>query len=422
LAARDPGSAAPTLSAQLTPAAKAQANPPFSENLRSFDPTTLDLTWANNRWQLTAGGVVLKDFGRREAEGRLALRLARGLRLNQYGTVGSPAPLLEYWLVDGAAPRGPVPGFSVITFDPSSLHVEVTLGQWCLRDSRRVLFNFGPRAEEARQAFAVVRKYGFGQVAVVGQLSPSMVVFLAGAPGEDDGASSGRPHQSPGNHETPEVAARKAEELRKLKERVPTLGAETVAQPALQTLRTPDQPRLAFSPSVREFGGEGLPSRDATNAAPPDRGDRVPFDWRRAQVRLDANEWKLTVDSLVLATFGPDQEAARRALDAVRYYRFTEQHLVGRPTRYFSYFLVNGMAPRGVPFGMPGEPFQPDALAVRQVEGRWALCMADRPVITLGDRRDEASDLLQVIRRQRFDMLCRVGKSEDGFTVLTRSR
>jgi hypothetical protein len=406
----------------LTAAATAQTTPPLNENLQSFDSTTLDLTWANNRWQLTAGGVVLKDFGRRESEGRMALRLARGLRLNQYGTVGSPAPLLEYWLVDGSAPRGPVPGFSVISFEPSSLHVEVTLGQWCLRDSRRVLFNFGPRADEARQAFAVVKKYGFSQIAVVGQLSPAMLVFLAGAPGEEEVAVSGRPRQSTGNHETPEIAARKAEELRKLKERVPTLGAETVAQPAMQMLRTPDQPRLPFGGSVREFGGEGLPARDARGAASPDHGDRVPFDWRRVQARLDGNEWKLTADSLVLANFGPDQEAARRALDAIRYYRFTEQHLVGRPTRYFSYYLVNGMAPRGAPFGMQAEPFQPDALAVRQVEGKWALCMADRAVITLGDRREEASDLLQVIRRQRFDLLCRVGKAEDGFTVLTRSR
>jgi hypothetical protein len=99
-----------------------------------------------------------------------------------------------------------------------------------------------------------------------------------------------------------------------------------------------------------------------------------------------------------------------------------KRHLVGGPTRLFSYFLVGGMPPRGVPLGVPSEPFQPDALKVREVEGKWALCSGDRPVITLGDRKEDASGLLEVIRRQRFDLLCRVGRPEDGFTFLARSR
>ncbi len=389
---------------------------PLVENLRAFDPGTLDVTWSDNRWRLTVGGRVLKDFGRREAEARQALRLARTLGLSQYGTVGAPDPLMEYWLADGKAPRGPVTGCPVIAFDAASLHVEESLGQWCVRDDRRVLFNFGARPDAARQAFAVLRKYGFGQVAVVGQLAPSMFVFLApsrdAAPNEP---GAGKPARALVTHEPPEAAAKKAAELKRLKDRYPTVGAETVAQPALRPLRTPDQPRQAFSVAGHSFRGEGA-ARDAADA-----GGRVGFDWRLAQVRLDGREWKLTAGSLVLADFGPDQEAARRALDVIRYYHFTEQCRVGQPEPRFTYFLVNGLAPRGVPFGVPSVPFRPDALKARPAEGGVALCDGDRALITLGGP-DEAADLLAVIRRQRFDLLCHVGPAEGGLSFLAKAR
>ena len=267
---------------------------------------------------------------------------------------------MEYWLSDGTAPHGPVTGCTTLTFDSASLHVEETLGQWCVRDARHVLFNFGSRADEARQAYGVLRKYGFGQVAVVGQHTPSMFVFLANRYGGR--ARSRRRHPSHQPIELRDVAntACKAEASPHLKERVPGMDAETVAQPALRPLRTANQPHQAFSSNTREFGGEGL---NAGNGKRPiggaDHGDRVAFDWRRVEMRLDRNAWRLTSGSLELANFGADENAARRALEAIRYYRFTEQHFIGGAERHFTYFLVNGLAPHGLPFGVAGEPFQP---------------------------------------------------------------
>jgi hypothetical protein len=418
-------SAPPTpQSTAVNPSAAAKETPgrPLVENLQPFDPGTIELIWSGNRWLLTAGSAVLKDFGRRESEGRQAVRIIRALRLNQYGTVGSPAPEMEYWLIDGAAPHGPVSGCTTLNFDSASLHVEETLGQWCLRDSRRVLFNFGSRPDEARQAYGVIRKYGFAQVAVVGPHTPSMFIFLANRYGNAEAADGTHPPHQLVKHESPEVAARKAEELKRLKERIPGLDAETVAQPTLRPLRTPNQPHQPFSSNTREFGGEGP---HAGNGKRPiggvDHGDRVAFDWRRVEMRLERNAWRLMAGSLELANFGADEIAARRALEAIRYYRFTEQHIVGGPERHFSYFLVNGLAPHGLPFGVPGEMFQPEALKVREVDGKWALCMGDKTVIVLGDQQEEASDLLAVIRRQHFDLLCKVGKPEVGFTFLVRS-
>ena len=61
-------------------------------------------------------GASAPPNGRHETEAREALRLLRELRLNQRGTVGSPRPVMEYWLTDGRAPQGftqglrPLPG------------------------------------------------------------------------------------------------------------------------------------------------------------------------------------------------------------------------------------------------------------------------------------------------------------------------
>jgi hypothetical protein len=400
-----------------------ESAPPLVENLRTFDPGTVDVTWAGSRWLLTAGDAVLKDFGRKESEARLALRLIRGLQLNQYGTVGWPVPQMEYWLTDGAAPHGPVTGCTVIAFDSASLHLEETLGQWCVRDSRHVLFNFGSQADDARQAYGLLRKYGFEQVAIVGQRSPSMFVFLANRYGDAPAADAAHTAHPPATHDTPETTARKAEELKRLKERIPGLDAETVAQPTLKPLRTPDQPHQPFSSNVREYGGDGPGAVPGTRPAGGiDQTDRIPFDWRRVDIRLEHNAWRLASGSFELANFGPDQDAARQALDVIRYYRFTEQHLIGRPQRHFSYFLVNGLAPRGLPFGVSGVSFEPLALQVHQVDGKWGLCMGQTPVIVLGEQKEEASDLLEVIRRQRFDLVCTIGRPEVGFTFLVRTR
>src|SRR5437870_475377 len=90
--------------APSTPLAPAEPAKP-TENLVRFDPNQVDVQWVDNRWELVAGGKVLKEFGHKEMEARQALRIIRELGLTQLGTVGSPRPVLEYWLVNGNAPQ-----------------------------------------------------------------------------------------------------------------------------------------------------------------------------------------------------------------------------------------------------------------------------------------------------------------------------
>ena len=154
------------------------------ESLRNFDPLALKLTWANRRWQIVQNNEVLKDFGGSEQDAQAALRLIQALGLNQLGTIGSPA-VMEYWLVNGKAPRMPThTDLRLIPLNNSHLRIDQLQGQWYLRDDQHLLFAFGANANEARQARSIIRKYDFSLVGLLGQGTlPHMYVFFGRQPG-----------------------------------------------------------------------------------------------------------------------------------------------------------------------------------------------------------------------------------------------
>jgi hypothetical protein len=314
---------------------------------------------------------------------------------------------MEYWLADGKAPQGLTGGLRLLPVDLASLRAEQLQGQWCLRDGRRVLFNFGLKAEDARQGLAVARKYGFTQLGVLGQARPSMLVFLA-RPG--DGSPASRPSLA---NATP---------------RAPDKGQSAVAAAAPGTTTTTvTGPPLTPAATLTGIVTPAVPPlRTAASAgAVPgltDPAARVPFDWRQVQVRLEKNEWVLQAGSQVLGRFGANERDARVAQATIQYYRLNELRQVGQPTPKFTYFLANGQAPRGVMVGLRNEAFQPDRLEVRQVGGRWTVCAGEQPVVRLGDRPEEARQMLDVIRTNKFDHVCHVGGDDQGLTLLVRSR
>jgi hypothetical protein len=381
---------------------KAEAGP--VENLTSFDGAAARLEWVDQHWQILAGETVLKDFGRREPEARQALRLIQELGLTQRGTVGRPTPVMEYWLASGAGPQGLTPGLRLLPLDLPSLRVEKIQAQWCLRDSQRVLFNFGLHPEEARRALAILRKYRFTQVGVVGRAIPSMLVFVS----EGEGMSG--------------LSSASTSRIRKVSMRSPAGSPARPADSMLGSVVTAALPPLQEStslPGAHPVVFKENQDRSAHLAAAKPRlpgwdeqGEWVPLDWRQAQVRQEGGVWKLAAGSYVVATFGADEQAARQALAAVQHYRFTEHCRVGQPSPVFSYFLVNGQAPRGLLFGLSSLAFQPDKLSVQALGRLWALCSGDQVMLILGEDGDEARRLLEAIRRNQFDRLCRIGPSE----------
>src|SRR5262245_194486 len=140
-----------------------------------FDSGSLDIKYQSGSWQLWAGRMLIKDFGRAENEAREALRLLRELRVNARGVVGG---VFEFWLADGEAPSGIVSNRKIISFNPAVLRVEQVAGAWSLRDDHVVLYNFGPSKADAETALSVCRRYGFNQLGFVGQPTPNLKYLM----------------------------------------------------------------------------------------------------------------------------------------------------------------------------------------------------------------------------------------------------
>ena len=150
--------------------------------------------------------------------------------------------------------------------------------------------------------------------------------------------------------------------------------------------------------------------------------ERVTFDYRQAQVRQEGGHWKLATGTRVIADFGANAQTAKDALHAVQYYRLTEQNMVGQPTPYCSYFLSNGQALRGIVMGAVTVPIQPQQLAVQKIGDRYVVASGNKPILQFGDRPDEANQMLEVMRRHRFDHIVHVGgPEEEGLTLMVRA-
>ena len=150
----------------------------FSLRRQRFDPMQVRLRQEKGRWQLLAGQEVLKDFGYQETEAMFALHVIRYYQLNERITVGEKDTGIEFWLSFGQAPRGRMPGQQTIPFAPQQLRAVALGNDYWVTDGRYRYFRFR-RAEDAEQAIAIIQRYGFTQVGVIGRPQPIMLYWLA---------------------------------------------------------------------------------------------------------------------------------------------------------------------------------------------------------------------------------------------------
>ena len=335
-----------------------------------FDPKHVEVRHVENRWVLTADSVVLRDFGIHEADAREALRLIHALHLNQVGTIGSPLPVMEFWLSDGHAPLPTAPVRCTLPIDLTTLHAEKYKEGWVLVELQKdnnnkkhvVVGSFGEQRELAFQALDLIRQQGFSQRGFIGFPSPSMTYFLA----------------SP---------------------------SEAVRWEAAQTAAAQTKP---ISPSP---------------TPPVVAPERLRFDPNQVEVREDNRQWKLMYGKQVLANFGPDQHLAKQAQRLMEYYHFTEQLTIGSPENGFHYFLVNGQPPVGVRFSMQALPLRPEALLVRKQGQRYVVVDGDTTVMNFDDRLADAQQFIRVVQHHHFDRLCSLGTANGGgMTFLVKSR
>jgi hypothetical protein len=338
--------------------------PKHSDPLRfdapiGFDPALLRLKRESGQWQLWAGSQLIKDFGPAEADAHEALRLFRDLRLNARGSVGG---VFEYFLSDNKAPTSALRNKQVVPFDLAALRVEEMNGQFVLRDPRLILFNFGRSQIDAKQALAVCRQYGFNQIGVIGQPTPTFKYLLKD------------PNPSPFHGPQPIVPV--------------------------------STPMQAAEATHRQLYVPG------TGAV----GSLTSFDYRRLDLRRENGESVLFHGRTVMARFGQQENVARTAMELLQQFRCTELCQFG--SAGFGFYLSNGRQPQGSLVGVPSRPIRIEKWNVRKTGETWSICEDLRPLFQFGDDESAARQALAAIRHFQFDSYCPVGGGHLGDVYL----
>lgn len=146
-----------------------RAQPERGEDCVAFNPSMIGIEEINGRWKIVDGSHWLFDFESDRVSARKALQVIAHYRMNRSCFVGRPDPWFAYLLAKGGVPEGPMAGEDCVPFDPARIRVSKIKNRWKIVDGHHRLFDFGSNATEARQALAVIKRYGFTRSCFVGR-------------------------------------------------------------------------------------------------------------------------------------------------------------------------------------------------------------------------------------------------------------
>jgi hypothetical protein len=340
---------------------------PYPEDKLPLDAASVSLKRVGGSWQVWAGQRLLRDLGNDETSAKDVVRTLRDQRPTEWVRIGSPRPVVEYGLVNGRPSI--VAGFpkAVVPVDLKTARVEPVKGVWCLRDDNSILFNFGASRADADQALAVVHRYGFNRVGLVGPpAAPAMAYFFA------------------------------------------ALESDKAVRPA-------GGGSLAAAAQEQALTRTGIPVPGVGYV-----GEMIKIDPRKVEARREQGEWVVAHGPDVLGRFGPWEWGARDAVRVVQDGRFTEFCKVG--SAGVTFFLANGKAPTKVPFSAQGRRFNPADLRAQPIGDRWAVTEGGRHLFDVGGP-EEGEQLIRLLRHFQFDQVCLVGQNpRAGLQFLARAR
>ncbi|MFX1475845.1 MAG: hypothetical protein ACFFCO_10280 [Promethearchaeota archaeon] len=150
---------------------------PIQEDCIGFHPDRIEVKRVSGRWKIVEGSHWILDFENLEAEARLAFSIIKHYRMDQICFVGRPDPSMTYFLSRRRAPKGPFPGEDAIAFNPKKIEVKQISGRWKIVEGSHWIMDFETNAGEAREAFQIIKKYGFKYICFVGRPDPSLTYF-----------------------------------------------------------------------------------------------------------------------------------------------------------------------------------------------------------------------------------------------------
>ena len=159
-------------------AGQRRAGAQLVEKLLQFDDQAVEIRWGQGAWQLWAGPVFLKDFGKKEQDARTAMHLIRELHLNARGRLGAPQAVAEYWLSNGSPSQTLRPMvLATLAFDPAEPERHASGRAVDAARARARLLSFANNEAEARRALAVFEHYHFDRVSLCWRADADLHVF-----------------------------------------------------------------------------------------------------------------------------------------------------------------------------------------------------------------------------------------------------
>lgn len=370
---------------------------PFREEKFAVNALDVTVKRAAGAWQVWAGQRMLRDTGdapTSEATARDVARVYRDLRPTEWVTVGGgPRPVVEYGLTNGKPAATVVPpdgkndpqsgtgvqqaggtngplatgaGAKVVrALDLRTVRTEAVRGVWVVRDDSNLLLNFGPDKAGAEQATAVIQRYGFNRVGLVGAPAAPAMSFLFAGP--DEKPQNGGP--------------------------------------------------LVFQSQVDALAVTGIPVPGVGYI-----GEMVKLNPREIEARKDGTEWVVAAGAQVLGRFGPTEYTARDAARVIRDAGYTEFCRLGG-TSGLTFFLKDGKPPARAPFSAQGRSFDAAAVKATQVNGKWQVTSAGRPLFDAASQQ-EAEIVARVVQAYGFDQLAQLssGSAKGGINFMVKNR
>lgn len=146
--------------------------------------------------------------------------------------------------------------------------------------------------------------------------------------------------------------------------------------------------------------------------------DCVSFNYNSANVQQIAGDWKIVDGSHAMFSFGTKEADARKSLEIIKAYRMSQSCFVGRPDPSFTYLLTGSVAPSGnLLAGEDCIAFNANAVDVRYFESSksWKLIQGDMWIVDFGDKKQEAYDSLNIVRKYAFNQQCFVKRPNPKF-------
>lgn len=148
--------------------------------------------------------------------------------------------------------------------------------------------------------------------------------------------------------------------------------------------------------------------------------DCVPFNPNRATVKKVKGRWKVADGNHWILDFNKSEWEAETALAIIKKFNLDSICFIGRPGPSMTYFLSKGKAPVGFMTGEDAIRFSWRNVKVKKLQNRWKIVDGSNWLMDFGNKQQEATKALAILKKYRFNKMCFVGRPNPSMTYFLR--